>query len=279
MKCAWKELISILPQHLRQEVDRRGKDTLQELRFRQGRPIELVMGTGSAWLDRSASAEDMQFVVNTASKYSPWAYATANYGYITAPGGHRIGLCGECTMQNGNVTGIKNLTSICIRVARDFPGLSKEVGLSGGSVLILGPPGSGKTTFLRDLIRRRSNCAGGSVAVVDERGELFPRSGGFDPGMRTDVLTGCLKPQGITMALKTMGPAWIAVDEITAQEDCQALMQAGWCGIQFMATAHARDRQDLMSRNIYRPLAQCGLFENLVILQPDKSWHMERMKI
>lgn len=278
MKCAWKELTAIVPPVIRQEVDRRSKDTLQELRLRTGRPVELVLGTGSCWLEHSAKSEDLQFVVNTASKYSPWAYATARSGYITAPGGHRIGLCGECVMENGNVTGIKNLTSVCIRVARDFPGLTQSVRLSG-SVLILGPPGSGKTTFLRDLIRRQSNISRGSVAVVDERGELFPGNSGFEPGARTDVLTGCFKPQGISLVLKTMGPAWIAVDEITAQEDCQALLQAGWCGVRLMATAHARDRQDLLSRSVYRPLAQCGLFEDLIILQPDKSWRMERMKL
>ena len=76
-----------------------------------------------------------------------------------------------------------------------------------------------------------------------------------------------------------MGPAWIAVDEITAQEDCQALMQAAWCGVRLLATAHATDKKDLLHRSIYKPLAECGLFDTLIVLNRDKSWKVERMNI
>ena len=112
---------------------------------------------------------------------------------------------------------------------------------------------------------------------MDERSELFPEAGDFPRGRRTDVLTHCPKPQGILTALKTMGPAWIAVDEITAQEDCQALMQAAWCGVRLLATAHAADKKDLLRRSIYKPLAECGLFDTLIVLNRDKSWKVERM--
>lgn len=277
MKCAWKELISILPPHIRTEVDKRGKDSLQELRMRLGRPIELVMGTGSRWIDHPVSVSDMNFVVNAASRYSPWSSETIGSGYITAPGGHRIGICGECVMNSGVMTGIRSPTSLCIRVARDVTGIAPTQDLNA-SVLILGPPGSGKTTLLRDLIRKISNTQQGSVTVVDERGEIFPLNCDFCIGERTDVLTLCKKPQGVMLALRTMGPAWIAVDEITAQEDCEALLHAGWCGVKLLATAHADNRQDLMSRPVYAPLTKSGLFETLLILQPDKSWRMERMR-
>lgn len=279
MKCAWDQLLAILPQQLRSEVDRQGKNALQELRLRLGQPIELVTGSGSLWLKETAREEHMAFIVNTASRYSPWASATVGNGYITAPGGHRIGLCGECVMQNGMMTGIRRITSLCVRVARDFPGIAERIRVGTGSVLLLGPPGSGKTTLLRDLIRQISQNEKGSICVVDERGELFPQGANFEWGRRTDVLTGCGKPQGVMTALKTMGPGWIAVDEITAQEDCQALLQAGWCGVKLLATAHAADRQDLFHRKIYEPLAKSHLFCTLIVLQPDKSWRMERMDI
>ena len=228
-------------------------------------------------MEKIATEADIQFVVNTASRYSPWSASTAAYGYITAAGGHRIGLCGDCVVQSGKVTGVRHVTSLCIRVGKAVLNISAKAPKEG-SVLILGPPGAGKTTFLRDLIRQRS-IAGQAVAVVDERGELFPQGEIFEGGPRTDVLTGCTKAQGIDMALRTMGPQCIAVDEITAQEDCQALMSAGWCGVSLLATAHAADCEDLRRREVYRPLWDSGLFTKSVILSRDKSWRLERMEL
>lgn len=278
MKCAWNKLLSILPQHMRYEVDRLGKEDLQELRLRLGTGGMMITTKGQFKMNTQTAPEDIRFVVNTASRYSPWSAATAANGYITAPGGHRIGLCGDAVYHDGKVGGIREITSLCIRVARDFPGVAAGIPRDT-SVLILGPPGSGKTTLLRDLIRNVSSYGTGSIAVVDERGELFPREGCFSPGERTDVLTGCDKKSGIDMALRTMGPSCIAVDEITAEEDCRAMIRAGWCGVRLIATAHAMNLEDLRSRPVYRPLAQTNLFETFIILKPDKSWKMERMKL
>ncbi len=277
MKCAWKELLSILPASIRSEVDRQGREHLQELRLRLGQPVELVLESNSIWLKHIATEQDIAFVVNTASRYSPWSAATSASGYITAVGGHRIGLAGDVVVKDHGVTGIRSVSSLCVRVAREYMGIGKKASELTGNILILGPPGSGKTTLLRDLIRQFSEKGCGSIAVVDERGELFPA--GFDRGCRTDVLTGCGKAQGVEMALRTMGPSYIAVDEITAERDCLALSQAGWCGVRLLATAHAASKQDLRARMIYKPLWECGLFESLVILRKDKSWYTERMLI
>ena len=275
MKCDWNGLLAVLPLHLRQEVDRQGREKLQELRLRMGCPVEMILGGTSCFLEKTATLEDIRFVVNTASKYSPWAASTAANGYITAPGGHRIGMCGECVVQSGGITGIRTATSLCIRVARDFEGIGEKLP-NTGSLLILGPPGAGKTTLLRDLIRQRARW-GKAVSVVDERGELFPD--GFAKGARTDVLTGCSKADGIPMVLRSMSPECIAVDEITATEDCNGLLHALWCGVELLATAHAANQKDLFTRPVYRPLAESGVFSTVVILSKDKSWRMERMEI
>lgn len=277
MNCAWQALINILPIRFRAEVNRIGIDTLQELRLRQGSKPELVMGTESKWLNDTVSSDDITFTVNSASRYSPWAASTIRRGYITAPGGHRIGLCGDAVMQNGEMTGIRNPSALCIRVARDFPGIASRAPQKG-SILIIGRPGSGKTTLLRDLIRIRSDHGEGSVGVVDERGELFPVLEGcsaFPPGLRTDVLTGCGKALGIELLLRTMGPRCIAVDEITAEIDCNSILNAGWSGVSLLATAHADDVSDLFSRPIYRPLMNSGLFHSVLVMQPDKTWKEE----
>lgn len=275
MNCAWKELLAILPLWCRADVDTLGRESLQELRLRIGKVPELVTGCGNQKLKRVVTQEDLSYIVNSASRYSPWAAQTVSQGYITAPGGHRIGLCGQAVVQGDGIGGLRQVSSVCIRIARDFPGIAQKLSYSIGSILILGKPGSGKTTLLRDLVRQRSDTGKGCVAVVDERGELFPA--GVYTGFRTDILTGCSKERGIEMLLRTMGPSTIAVDEITSERDCQALLKAGWCGVDLLATAHASCKEDLLARPVYRPLVSSHIFDTLVILQPDKSFKAERM--
>lgn len=280
MRCAWQAFINLLPQYLRGEVDKLGNTKLQELRLRIGEEPELVLDRNSVWIPEKVKSDDISFVINAASRYSPWAAATIRRGYITSQGGHRIGLCGDAVVQNGEMTGIRSPMSLCMRVARDFPGIARQALQFSNSVLIIGRPGSGKTTLLRDLIRQRSDNWIGSIAVVDERGELFPVSEQaycFSMGKRTDVLTGCSKEQGIESLLRTMGPSCIAVDEITAEADCRALMNAGWSGVSLLATAHAASVSDLRSRPIYRPLINSGLFDTILVMQPDKTWKEERV--
>ena len=195
-------------------------------------------------------------------------------GYLTAPGGHRIGVCGLSLYKNGYPEGIREITSLCIRVARDFPGIAEKVPATG-SVLVLGAPGWGKTTLLRDMIRRRS--AYQSVAVVDERGELFPD--GFDTGIRTDILRGSRKQQGIEQVLRTMGPACIALDEITAQDDCAGLARAAGCGVDILATAHAGSMEEFLLRPSYRMLADMHVFQSILIMTREKCYTVERITV
>ena len=279
MRCAWKELLSVLPLWMRSEVDELGRDALQELRLRSGLPPELVRACGNIRLKRNVQPDDIHYIVNAASRYSPWSAATMAQGYITAQGGHRIGLCGEAVVQAGLMTGLRKISSLCIRVARDFDGLADRLRREQGSVLILGSPGTGKTTLLRDLIRQRSGYGAGSVGVVDERGELFPPCGTVPTGSGTDIRTGCSKQRGIEILLRTMGPTTIGVDEITSELDCDALIKAGWCGVKLLATAHAASKEDLYTRTVYKPLVKSRIFDTVVILRSDKSWKAERMEL
>ena len=280
MKCAWQAYLSLLPHWMRQDVDNLGKDSLQELRLKVGHMPQLCLIHGTKELSRAVSKDDIAFVINAASAYSPWAAGTLARGYLTAPGGHRIGVCGVAIVQNRDMTGISDPTSLCVRVARDFYGIAKTASKLKGSILIIGPPGSGKTTLLRDLIRQKSDLEQECVSVVDERQEIFPLYKGqacFHAGGRTDVLSGCPKVSGIEATLRSMNPMWIAVDEITAQEDADALLHAGWCGVNLLATAHAGTLSDLKTRPVYQLLVQHKLFENVLILGRDKSWVVERI--
>lgn len=274
MKCAWKELTAILPPKLRTNLGQY-QETLQEIRLRTGSPPELVTANGICYLPGKTSIEDMAFIVNAASRYSPWAASTMAKGYITAQGGHRIGICGDAVVDQGIMKGFRTIGYLCIRVARDFEGISMPLGSQEASVLILGAPGWGKTTLLRDLVRTVSQSR--HVSVVDERGELFPL--GFSTGIHTDILSNCPKAIGIEMVLRTMGPDYIAVDEITAQEDCEALLEATHCGVNLLATVHATSLQDLKNRTLYQKLLHGNVFSTYVIMSREKSWRTERIRL
>lgn len=273
MTCAWKQLLAVLPVWMRKEVDQYRQEPLQELRLRINAPPALVLAQRTCWLNRNITREDLTFTVNTASSYSPWTAASAAKGYLTIAGGHRMGLCGEVVVQQGRVTGFREISSLCIRVARDFPGIAGDLKTLSGSILLLGPPGSGKTTLLRDLIRQKE--LSDTVCVVDQRKELFPE--GLPRGNRVDVLSGCSKKEGIRMLLRTMGPGCIAMDEITDPEDTTALLEAANCGVSLLATAHAGSLDDYRQRKIYRPLWENQIFPWVVVLQKDKSYTLERM--
>lgn len=279
MRSQWDALLCILPLDLRKEMDKHKHYILHELRLRVDHHVELVTSLGSQTFPYVVTHEDIRFCVNSACKYSPWSAQTFQQGYITAPGGHRIGICGTYIKNNSDAATIKDITSICIRISRDLHGISNEALNLNGSTLIIGSPGSGKTTFLRDYIRQISN-RGHCVCVVDERQEIFPvwqGSFSYDVGMSTDVISNCSKGTGIELVLRSMGPEFIAVDEITAEEDAIALLKAGWCGVSLIATAHAYDQVDLYHRPVYEPIIRSGLFDNLIIMQRDKSWTAERM--
>lgn len=279
MDCQWTALTNVLPLWMRERVNFLQGKCLQEIRLRVGKTPILICKDKQIIIQRVTAKEDLEFCINTASRYSPWANQTIGRGYVTVLGGHRIGICGTVALQDGKKVTIRDVSSLCIRVARQFPGIGESVANIRGNILILGRPGSGKSTLLRDVIRCKSRL-GEAVCVVDERQELFPCIGGlpcFDCGVNTDILSGCPKADGIEMGIRVMNPDIIAVDEVTAKEDCDALINAGWCGITLLATAHASSRQDYFERPIYRPLVESRLFDTLLILQMDKSWRTERV--
>ncbi len=169
-------------------------------------------------------------------------------GYVTAAGGVRVGICGEGATREGEL-------------------LSEGGELS--NTLILSPPGLGKTTLLRDLIRCVSLGEGvrpRRVGVADERGELGAGALRRQLGPRTDVLENCPKAAALLMLLRGMAPQVLAVDEITAPEDLRAIQEAAGCGVTLLATAHGGSWEELRLRPLYRELLDQGIFRTFVVL-------------
>ena len=273
----------VLPPELRQAVlalPEEERRRSEEIRLRVGQPLSLVLGEEERFLNTGAvTAQQLTRLVEIASRCSfHTVVSQLRRGYLTLVGGHRVGLCGTAGAEQGAVTGFRAYSSANVRIARCVPGAARP--LMGRlcpkgrleSTLIVSPPGGGKTTLLRDLVRCVSEgqgCLPGRVGLADERGEVAALLAGcpqLDVGRRTDVLEGCHKSEAILMLLRAMNPGVIAVDEITDPEDIYALRQAAGCGVVLLATAHGADRHDLNRRPVYRELMEQRLFRQLVVI-------------
>lgn len=246
----------------------------EELRLRAECPPSVkAAGEERALELPGVSAEALREILSRAARYSVHSYGESlKNGYVTLTGGHRLGVCGTAVVENGQVCGVRNISSLNLRIARQLPGLGAEIDLAGErglrSTLLLSPPGFGKTTLLRELIRRISDD-GQTVGVADERSEIAALNDGvpqFRIGRCTDVIEGCGKRQAALLLLKTMSPALLALDEITAPADVEAVALCAHCGVAVLASAHAADLQDLSMRGLYRRLLALRLFEQAVII-------------
>lgn len=253
-----------------------------ELRLTVGQPLQVRSGCEETSIWPVLSQNDLDLVLRAACRQSVYAYnETVRHGYITIEGGHRIGICGFGVVEKGEVQTIRTVSTVLIRIAKQFLGCAdKLLPCISGSTLILGPPGSGKTTLMRDLVRQLSDKRKNRVALADERGELSAGSLGIPQlqvGARTDVMVNVPKADAAMMLLRTMNPQWIAMDEITSVEDISAMEQIAYCGVQVLATAHGKGIEDLTARPLYRKMMTRGIFHTIVVLQQDKTFTVQEI--
>lgn len=266
-----KWLLDLLGETYRTELSEIAMDGLCEVRIRTGQPLVLSFNGQEKLIWPRVSQQEIEDLLQIACRYSRYAYTDmVSKGFIPLSGGHRIGLCGSGILHNGHVKNMTEITSVAIRIARDVIGCANNVmPFVYKSTLFAGPPGSGKTTILRDAIRQLSDYRKERIAVVDERGEIASCVKGvpqLEIGLRTDVMSYVPKAEAMLMLLRTMNPQWIAVDEITAPEDIEAMMRVSYCGVKMLATAHMTDESDLKRRPLYKKLLDAGIFSMIVLL-------------
>ena len=288
----YEQAAELLPPRLRRLAlalpDAR-KERAEELRLRVGVPLTVRTDEGElsvAPADRDAlvTTEDLERLIAGVTEYSRYASAEAlRQGFLSVRGGFRLGVCGTAVMRDGAVSSLKEFSGLALRIVCERIGLGAEIAprlcdAAGRvqSTLILSPPGGGKTTLLRDLIRCLSLGSAAQraqrVAVVDERSEIAVSYQGrpqMELGNHTDVLDGCPKALGIPMVLRAMAPQVIAVDEIAAAEDVAAVCAAANCGVALLATIHASGVQELRRKPLWRSLLSAEVFSRAVVIGSD----------
>ncbi len=264
--------LSLLPEPLAKALT--AYPDAEELRLRRGRPPGVVIAGREQTVNASSvSRETLLHVLEKATGASIHAAAPAIRGGYISYRGLRIGVCGEAVYGGETMNGLRSFSSLAIRIPRGCAPdcvtlIEKLLRPAPTSILIAAPPGVGKTSFLRELIRAAARSM--RVAVIDERNELsacYTGEAQFDLGQSSDVLVGVPKGRAAMMLLRGMNPQIIAMDEITDEEDLRAVEQITGCGVLLFAAAHGRDREDMLRRPLYRKLLTEGVFRELVTIR------------
>ena len=245
---------------------------------------EEKLAEGNSWEDALClDGGQVEHVFSYLCQYSPYAYGEAlKQGFLTVSGGHRVGVAGQVIRTSDGIGGIRNVRFLNIRVSHEMKGVAlpyvrrlyeEETG-NIHNCLIIAPPGLGKTTLLRDLVRLVSNGGDGyrgvRVAVVDERSEIagaFQGEPQNDIGMRTDVLDACPKAFGMEMMLRSMSPEVLAVDEIALSEDVETLLLLLHCGVRVMATVHGDSFARVRGKPYLAPLFETTYFKRFILIR------------
>ncbi|MCR4771815.1 MAG: stage III sporulation protein AB [Oscillospiraceae bacterium] len=227
----------------------------EEIRLRSGRGAAVVTASGTVALDIPVTGADIEETLDNAVCSSMHSAADSiRRGFVTAPGGYRIGMCGSMVIRAGEKSGMRNVSSLCIRIPHMYRCAEEEIVKAAreASLLVASPPAGGKTTLIRDIVRRLSD-GGSRVALVDERGELAAMNDGvpqLDVGRNTDVLEYCPKKDAVELLLRSMNPQYIAMDELGGAEDMEAVRRASGCGIRLIAGIHCPTRKKLAASGI-----------------------------
>ncbi len=251
------------------------KAQAEEIRLRSKRPISLTIGGKSVYVTKNGGisqnigdnlliASEIQVKNSFLSLCNHSVYDHAeelSEGFISTLDGNRVGVCGRL-LKNGS---LGEISSLNIRLAHEALGAADGLlGLAEGGLLLAGPPSSGKTTVLRDLVRQISN-SGQTVSVIDNRGELWG-GGKNDLGFNTDVIKTSDKAAGIQIALRTLSPRVIAFDEIGTLAELSAVSEGFCAGVTVVTTAHCGDIEDLKSRAVCQRLLQTGAINKVALL-------------
>ena len=282
-----EDILKIMPRYIAEEIVHLNcKNSITEIRIRSKNKIIVICGKNEFVLDLVASPKIILDILLNVSKMSIYAIQTdLNNGFVVIRGGHRIGVCGEVVYENGKIKNIKNICSLNIRVAHQIFGCADtvmpQIIVNGifQNTLIVSPPGCGKTTLLRDIIRLLSNgiktlgFSGKNVSLIDERGEIASCYEGvptLDIGIRTDVMSNIDKSTGMSMVIRSMAPDIIATDEIGSSDDVLAIKAAILSGVKVIFTMHGDSLKSILENPNIKELLDMNIFSKIILLSSGK---------
>ena len=273
-------------------LSERFEATAQEIRLRINRPLCVVCTDATYYVTSgggltntlingsmlTVSRADIADTFQNICNYS--VYTRQNEiinGFVTMYGGHRAGICGTAVINNDKILNIRDISSINIRIAREYKGCAKQLtdklGKLSGGVLICGAPCSGKTTVLRDMARILSSEQGKNVSLIDERGELAGAVAGTfrnDVGM-CDVYDSYKKSEAMLQAVRSMAPDIIICDEIGSDDDVQAIERTINSGVIVISTVHAANEYELKRKENIKKIYKTGAFNKVVFLSDKRA--------
>ncbi len=271
------EVLSYLPQRLQNEIGelsvgiRNFCNRINEVRVRADAASSIIVGGSLYPLIGIMSRAEVALILERLSGDALYAQReNIENGYIISPGGIRVGVAGRAKYDAGRLVGVGEINSLVFRISEsecDYGDELYSAWLSAGcrNMLIASPPLGGKTTAIRSLAGR---IGGGKfakrVVVVDERCEFDAAA---YSGACVDILRGYKRMRGLEVALRTMSPEVVVVDEIATSDEADAAMSLSGAGVALVATAHAKDADDLYRRPCLSALMEAGVFFSLALIR------------